>query len=160
MRARQLESVLTLVLVFVVVGCDGDDGGGTGGHGGADPRCERLCEIDMPALEGAYDVCSDESAQDCLEVCAVQIADTTGLCRSCLLEDAQFPAGSGGGGGSGTFGGSERTVTIQGPGGTCTYTAGDEAEEEACIRQVHPRRIVECEVEFRPVSECQAICAD
>jgi hypothetical protein len=105
-------------------------------------------------VEGAFDVCSAESARSCVDQCEARIAGIAPVCASCLVEDAYFwPDGDGyevlceG-----------TTCSIQGPGGTCTFPEGDRAAQEDCVRVAFPRREVACEPRFRPVTECASVC--
>ncbi len=79
----------------------GGGGGGSGGAGGAgampdaggpgqalDERCVALCEDEDP-------VCAD-AVNGCRAVCAARIDGLEGLCRACLLEDANGGACAGG----------------------------------------------------------------
>ena len=157
-----LVAVLGATSLASACGGGEDDGGGDDG-GSTDPRCVELCEIDEPSLEGAYDVCSAESAKQCKASCDARIEDVSSACASCLLEDADFGLG-----GSSGFGdecsapspecGQGARCTIAGHGGECSYCEGDQAAEEACIRQAHPRREVDCDADFRDPAECAELC--
>lgn len=99
-------------------------------------------------------MCSIASASSCVDQCEVRIADVPSLCATCLLEAASFHP-------DGQY--VDRwctydSCTIEGPAGSCTYPATNEAAEEDCIRQVYPRREVDCEVQFRSVTECAEVC--
>jgi hypothetical protein len=132
-------------------------GGGTDENRAADPRCISLCTVGQPEVEGAFDVCSEASAEQCQQECSARIADTETLCASCLLEDACF-APDCGGSDDPDFCDSSGQCTVSGREGTCTYSMGDEAARADCLRQVFPRRSVECTTEYRSLSECSAEC--
>jgi len=121
----------------------------------ADPRCATICMIDEPSISGTGDVCNLDSAQLCLDTCAVRIAGVDTLCASCLLEGAYFSTGGEVGDGDYCDG---QTCTMTGRAGTCTYPYGNEAARQTCMRQVNPRREVACEADFRPVTECSTVC--
>jgi hypothetical protein len=137
-----------------------------GGAPPADPRCEALCQIELPSTEGAYDVCSGQSAEACKAACTARIESASSLCATCLLEKATFtiPASDGAApahcapdtSGSCTDG----TCSLSGHGGTCSFCSGNEQEELNCIKQAFPRREVQCTPTFRPVAECAAMCVD
>jgi hypothetical protein len=139
----------SLVLLFVCGGC--------GGGGSTDPRCASLCIVTEPDLAGAYDVCSASSADSCQRECDARIADVTTVCASCLLEEACFGSGCDSYGDP-TFCDSSGQCTVTGREGQCTYAEGDQAARDGCLRQVFPRRTVECAPEFRSVSECSDLC--
>lgn len=149
-----------VIAVVAAAGCGGGGGAsGDGGSGNADPRCVSLCQIDEPSVEGAYDICSAESAALCIEECEARISDATSICASCLLENAYFGTGPRGtedcrfaaacGGGT--------ECTVRGA-VTCSYCSEDTASEESCLRMAYPRREVRCTPRFRPVAECAALC--
>lgn len=121
----------------------------------ADPRCAAICAIDEPAVSGAGDICSLDSAELCIDTCAVRIAGVDTLCASCLLEDAYFGTDDVVLPGDYCDG---QTCTMTGRAGTCTYPYGNETARQACMRQVSPRREVTCEADFRPVTECSSVC--
>lgn len=125
--------------------------------GATDPRCQTLCAVKQPALSGAYDVCSDASAAACAQDCTARIAGQKTVCQSCLLEKACFKPG-GCGATSSDAGCNNGQCTITGRVGSCTYPAGDQAAADNCIRQVYPRRTVECAPTYRSVTECAALC--
>lgn len=92
--------LLALIAGPACVPAGGGGGGGSGGAGGGaagddagpaaavDERCVALCEDDAPE-------CADAVA-DCRAVCAARIDGLEGLCRACLLEDANGGACSAG----------------------------------------------------------------
>ena len=122
-----------------------------------DPRCVSLCTVTEPDLAGAYDVCSAPSAAACEQDCDARIAEVTTVCASCLVEDACFEPDCGSSS-SDVFCDSSGQCTITGREGLCTYPQGDDAARDDCLRQVYPRRTVECTPEFRPVAECSDQC--
>ena len=140
-------------VILAVVACAA---AGCGLLGGLDPRCESLCVVTEPSLSGAYDICSPASADLCKQGCAKRIDGQASLCATCLLEKAEFkvPPVSG----SADFCQSGQ-CTKTGRSGSCVYTEGDAAAREACIRQVDPRREVECTADYRPVAECATTCS-
>jgi len=122
-----------------------------------DPRCVSLCVITEPDLAGAYDVCSAASTESCKQDCEARIAAVTTVCASCLLEEACFEP-SCGASGADVFCDSSGQCTVTGREGDCTYPQGDQAAEDDCLRQVYPRRTVDCTVEYRPVADCSDQC--
>jgi hypothetical protein len=132
-------------------------GGASCGGSSVDPRCVTLCIVNEPVVSGAYDVCSAGSVETCKQACDARIADVATLCASCLLEDACFAPDCGGASSGDACDGSGQ-CTVSGRTGQCTYPQGDTAAREDCLRQVYPRRTVECAAEYRPVSECAASC--
>jgi hypothetical protein len=146
--------LVTAVAVMGLSGCgDGD------GNANIDPRCVRVCTHEASDIEGAYDVCSAGSVTQCQRECQARIADTETVCATCLLEGTCF-------GGEddptcrymGVGGCSSAGCTLSGREGSCTYPLGDTAAYENCVRQVYPRRTVECTSEYRPVSDCASLC--
>jgi len=123
--------------------------------GGVDPRCETLCVIQEPSLSGAYDICSQASADRCKQDCDAHIKDVTSTCASCLLEQATFSVPPVSSSGDVCNAG---TCTTTGRAGSCDYPQGNDAARDDCIRQVSPRREVECTPTYRPVSECNSTC--
>ncbi len=147
-----LFSVTTLVLAS---GCG--SGSDADPYTDADPRCAAVCAIDEPAVEGAGDVCSEDSAAACVDQCEARIVDVSTVCATCLLEETSFgdevlP-------GSHWCDGDTLRCTIEGRNGSCNYSYGDQAGLENCLRQVYPRREVDCDVDFRPVNDCAEVCA-
>jgi hypothetical protein len=134
-------------------------------NSGPDPRCTSLCTIQQPPVANAGDVCSQTSADKCLQECAARIEGKTAVCGDCLLQNAQFGNTTGGSGpgsdcnslSTNCPGASE--CTMIGPGGTCTYCANDSAAEQNCYVQTNPRREVECPTDFRDPAVCSALCA-
>ena len=152
--------VLGLAAVLAGNACRSAGGDGYEGDGGGDvdPRCQSLCIIEEPEIEGAYDVCSEESAELCRQECAAYISGASALCAACLLEDACFDTACGASlVGDGPACDTEGCV-INSEHGSCTYPVGDVAAMEDCIRQVFPRRTVSCETEYRPVTDCTEAC--
>ena len=149
-----MKTWLGVAVVLLATACGGGDGGGN-----VDPRCNSLCTIDEPEVEGAFDICSDRSAQQCKQECTVRIADANSLCASCLLEQACF-APACGASGDGPACDANGQCTVTGREGSCMYPAGDDAARDNCLRQVEPRRSVECTPEYRSVEECSAVCVD
>ena len=127
---------------------------GCGGGSSTDPRCNSVCAITEPDIAGAFDVCSAASTDACKQECSARIADVTSLCALCLVEDAHL----GGAEDSVADGCDQTQCTVTGREGTCSYPVGDQAASEDCLRQVYPRRTVDCTTEYRPVSECSAEC--
>ena len=136
-----------MILALVLIGCGG-------GGESVDPRCASLCVIEEPPIEGAGDICSQASADLCIDECQVRIADTSSTCATCVLEDASFGDDNDSPGDFCMNG----TCTVTGREGECMYPEGDTAAREDCERQVNPRRDVECDTDFRPVEECAALC--
>lgn len=137
------------LLAVAAPACGGDDAA-------VDPRCESVCAIDEPPVAGAYDICSEASADQCRRECTARIADVATVCGTCLIEEACFAPDCGGDSPGDFCEAGQCTVT--GREGQCTYPEGDTAAREDCLRQVYPRRVVECATEYRPVSECGASC--
>lgn len=144
-------SIVTCALV-IVGACGGDDDP----LANADPRCAAICQIEVPSLEGAYDVCSTASQASCVDQCAARIDGVSSVCASCLLEDADFGTGDDVTPGDQCESGS---CTTFGRLGSCTYPEGNQAAREDCIRQVSPRREVACDVDFQPVTDCASVCS-
>lgn len=153
---RVLASLLAVVVpALTVAACSSAD----------DPRCVALCTIKEPSTAGAYDICSQASADQCLELCAARIGDATTICADCLLDDADFGTGGISGGGDdcvspSSCGGSTALCTMTGRGGSCDYCEGDDAAYDACLPKVFPRRAVACETDFGDSSKCAAVCAE
>ncbi|WP_394849163.1 hypothetical protein LZC95_17160 [Pendulispora brunnea] len=153
---RALFSAVAMAgLAIALYGCS-DDGDAS------DPRCAQLCAIDEPSLEGAYDVCSEKSASDCRTECAARLSGTTSVCAQCLLEDASFGIGAQDGlgvsCGSGSAQCGSQSCTMTGRAGSCTYCGDNKQQTEDCIRQVEPRRSVECKTRYQSVSKCAQFC--
>ncbi len=148
---RTIRSLLYSVTALVLAcGCGNDDSP----FANADPRCAAVCAIRTPSLEGAFDVCSMDSAAACLEQCEIRIADVATVCAGCLLERASFRTDP-------IDISSDCTASgciIYGRAGSCSYPPGNAAAEDDCLRQVYPRREVDCEVSFRPVNDCAEVC--
>lgn len=123
--------------------------------GGVDPRCESLCAVQEPSLAGAHDICSQASADRCKADCNARISGVTSLCATCLLEKAEFRVPPTSSSGDSCVSG---TCTTTGRAGSCDYPEGDTSAREACIRQVSPRREIECTAAYRPVDECASTC--
>lgn len=132
--------------------------GGTSGSD--DPRCAALCTIKQPSTPNVGDVCSQASADSCLEQCGAQVKDTTAACGDCLLVDADFGTGdeTSGGGCGPTVACPGGECMESGPGGTCTYCSDDMTAEQNCYAMAHPRREVECKVDFRDPLKCATLC--
>lgn len=127
------------------------------GSSDPDPRCLSVCEIREPAVEGAFDICSQSSADTCVNECTARIDGVETVCGTCLLEQAYFGTGPDDGI-NGMCENGSCTMYGDDPGETCTYTEGDAAAIENCYRQLFPRREVDCSTSFRPVSECASVC--
>jgi hypothetical protein len=136
-------------LCLALVACAPDDRPIDG-----DPRCASLCSIDVPPLEGAFDVCSEDSARSCFDQCESRIGDSTTSCSECLLQNAQFGAPIDASADCDTGG----NCTVQGHGGSCTYRADDDADRDRCTRIAFPRRVVSCPVIFETAFNCNAVC--
>jgi hypothetical protein len=145
---------LWTMAVLAATGCGGGDDGGDR----VDPRCASVCAVHEPDLDGAFDVCSPASADQCEAECSARIAETTSLCASCLLEESCFDTSCEGTPGGGDDCDSTGQCTVHGREGSCTYTSGDQGAYDDCLRQVYPRRAVECSAEYRPVVECASVC--
>lgn len=135
-----------------------------GGGAADDPRCQSLCTIKEPSTPGAGDICSQASADACRETCGAHIQDESTVCQDCLLEGAYFGLTSEGAGNE--CGTSpmcpvldDVLCTDSGPGGDCQYCESDTAAKEACYKKAHPRREVECKVDFRDPAKCTDACA-
>lgn len=136
-------------LMILLVACDPDD------RDGGDPRCASICKVDVPELDGAYAVCSEASAEQCLAQCNTRVANVSDTCGTCLLNGASFGTGpidaeadcdqSG-------------TCTIEGPGGRCTYVAADSADRDRCTRIAFPREVVSCPASFIDARNCSVNC--
>ena len=140
------------LLLALLTSCSGGSGDG---DGDSDPRCNSLCRIEEPSLDGAHDICSEDSAVLCKDECNARIELAPSLCASCLLEDATY--GLDDSVSSGDFC-ENGQCTKTGREGSCTYPQGDDAARDACTRQVYPRREVHCDYEFQPVQDCASIC--
>ncbi len=120
-----------------------------------DPRCTSICKVVVPPLDGAYEVCSEASADQCLTECNIRVANVSETCATCLLEDASFGTApidaqadcdqSG-------------TCTIDGPGGSCTYVAADAEDRDRCTRIAFPREVVSCPASFTSAGNCSSNC--
>lgn len=133
-------------------------------YGPTDPRCDPICVVEEPAVEGAFEICSQASAALCKATCTAQVEDLSSVCATCLLEEAAFPAA--GDSAIGTF--CETDGTGQCAGGSlcemrhqqmrCQYCEGDQTAQEECLRQLYPRTEVACDVGLRDVAECSSVC--
>ncbi|MGE0551342.1 MAG: hypothetical protein AB7O24_31825 [Kofleriaceae bacterium] len=142
--------------------------GACGGNGGEpdldnyDARCVAACtDKSDTSVEGAGAICNSESKTLCLEECEARIEGTSTTCATCLVEDSCF--GINGCSGPDVYANcvgnsSGITCTLMGPEGSCTYPQGDIAKEEACLKQVDPRREVTCEARFQPATACATLC--
>lgn len=154
-KSRSVTVSLSLLLAALLVPACG------GSSGADDPRCAALCTIKQPSTPNAGDICSQASADACLEQCAAHVKDTAAPCGDCLLDDAHFGTSSEGGGGECAFTAAcpDGECTETGPGGSCTYCSSDMAAEQDCYVKTHPRREVECKTDFRDPTKCTALCA-
>jgi hypothetical protein len=143
---------LAVAFMVIVVAWSASCGGRS-----VDPRCVSLCVVTEPDLAGAYDVCSAASAATCKQDCDARIAEVTTVCASCLLEESCFGSDCGAAGSNDACDSSGQ-CTVTGREGDCTYPQGDQAARDDCLRQVYPRRTVDCTPEFRPVAECSDQC--
>ena len=158
MKELSMKLLLVLTPFIAMAAACGNDA--NDGEPAADPRCDSLCTIKEPELEDAYDVCSQASAQRCLRDCAARLVDVSSVCASCLVEEACFDVQCGPHKGPGGVDcDSSGVCTIYGREGSCSYPAGNQAALEDCLRQVYPRREVECTPEYRPVAGCAAVCS-
>jgi hypothetical protein len=132
---------------------------GSDGRVDADPRCEVICAIREPPLDGAGDICSADSAEQCRAECDIRIDDLSSLCATCLLEYACFAPSCSGEVPPGEDC-SETVCVVRGRAGECSYNRGDAAARDACVRQVNPRREVDCRAQYRAVNDCAALCTD
>ena len=141
------------MLVLVLVACGPGD---RDPLAGADPACASLCKIVEPPLAGAYDICSEDSARDCVDMCESRIAgQPAGGCVDCLLGGASF--------GTGPIDAEAEcddsgTCTIEGPGGSCTYVADDPVDRDRCTRIAFPRTVIDCPVSFGSTQGCGLTC--
>lgn len=143
-----------IIIGLIGINCSGTDS--VDHDKNLDPRCQSICIIEEPYLDGAFDICSEASAGLCKDECSARIEAVSSLCAICLLEDAYFGLGERVGTSDFcTNGQCEKT----GRAGTCTYPQGDDQAEEDCARQVYPRREVHCDAEFAPVQDCAALCS-
>lgn len=155
MRAPFPFVAVVLAVAALVAAC--------GGGAADDPRCVSLCTIDEPSIEGAGDICSQASADACRQSCGAQIESEDSACAACLLEDASFSRDSVSGGNgecstSAECGINDVLCNDSGPGGTCEFCSDDEAAELECYKKTHPRREVECDVDFRDPAKCSDLC--
>lgn len=147
------------LLGCALAACGNEEVPGTG-----DPRCEQICEIELPEYEGVGDVCSASARATCLAECAVRIEGVSTLCASCLLESAHW------GPTSDYFDenlfcipGDECSnlhCTADGPGGTCSFCLEDQDARLACYRTAFPRTETDaCQSYYRPVMGCAELCS-
>lgn len=141
------------IALLCLAACDPDD---RGPFEHADPRCASLCEIVEPPLSGAYDICSFDSASSCVDQCESRIGNVGGDCADCLLDFASFGTDPIDASAACDQGGN---CTMEGPGGRCTYRADDPSDRDRCTRIVHPRREVECFVNFQSARNCTTTCS-
>jgi hypothetical protein len=134
--------------LFGILACGGSE---------PDPRCLAVCEIREPAVEGAFDICSQSSASACVDQCAARIEGVESVCGTCLLEQAYFGTGPDDGP-NGMCENGSCTMYGDDPGESCTFDEGDQAAIEDCYRQLFPRREVDCSPSFQPVSGCSGVC--
>ncbi|MBL4633028.1 MAG: hypothetical protein JKY56_04105 [Kofleriaceae bacterium] len=146
----KMKSLLASILLLGLLSCGSDSA-----DENLDPRCQSICIIDEPSLDGAFDICSEASAGLCKDECTVRIEEATSLCATCLLEDADFGVGIRAGSSDFCDNGICQKIGRE---GTCTYTQGDDQARDDCSRQVFPRREVHCDTEYAPVLDCSAIC--
>ncbi len=148
-----MKVAVVITLILGALGCTGTDSADHDEN--LDPRCQSICAIEEPYLEGAFDICSETSAELCRFECSARIELASDICALCLLEDAVFGDDDGGISLDPCNAGS---CTINGRGGSCTYPQDDQTAEENCLRQVHPRTEVSCDTEFAPVESCATFC--
>lgn len=86
--ARMWKHALFVALCLSASACDDSEKSEHQTRVSEDPRCQALCTDAPPTVEGAYDMCSIESLDQCGELCEVRIEDTQNLCAECLLEGA------------------------------------------------------------------------
>jgi hypothetical protein len=150
-----LALVLSAAFAAVLAAC--------GGGSADDPRCVSLCTIKQPPIDGAGDICSQASADQCKQECGAHIDGVPTACADCLLQDAQFGGGTSSGGGDECHNDAkcpETTLcTETGNGTSCEYCEGDKTAEDNCYKQLHPRREVDCTASFRDPAKCSAVCA-
>jgi hypothetical protein len=130
-------------------------GGSPTSPSGADPRCVALCGP-PGENDGEGNWCDADSVSRCFSLCAARIAGQTSLCQTCLLEKAEFSTPS------------NRVAETCGPTGCevengsgerCAYRTDD--ERRACFARLFPPKEVDCgSPDFRPVTECAAVCAE
>ncbi|MCA9519600.1 MAG: hypothetical protein KC609_01445 [Myxococcales bacterium] len=138
-------------LLLFVVGCSKT---GSSDADAVDPLCESLCETAPPKLDDAFKVCSAASVEACRTTCDDLVRDYIPICGSCRLEGASFSTGE-------TVDEScdaDGLCTIRNGAG-CQYPNGDSAQRDACYRTLFPREEVECEPQFRPLSDCADLCS-
>jgi len=131
---------------------------GCGGDSSVDARCKTLCTIKEPSISGAYDICSQASADSCLADCAAHISGVSTLCASCLLEDSCFNVSCGDSANDPVFCSSGQ-CTITGRAGSCNYPEGNKSAYENCVRQVEPRREVQCQPAYQAITKCGTACS-
>lgn len=122
-----------------------------------DPRCENLCTIQNPDIDGAFDVCSQDSADLCKRLCMARIKGQGTLCQSCLLEGAMFSTDA-----PPTYtikcSGTICTITTSSQ-STCDYFTTSEDSRQRCFRQLFPRKDVACMPRFQSVGFCLPVCS-
>jgi hypothetical protein len=136
---------------------------GGGGYAAKNPQCDALCKIEEPSLEGAYNICSTASADSCKELCDLRIDGQTSLCTSCLLEKAKYGSdqvkqNSACATQTPSSCGSGALCTESHSGTSCSWCENDQAAHDNCMRTLFPRTEIDCDVEFRPVSDCASFC--
>jgi hypothetical protein len=148
-----LKASLPMICTFLFACGGGGGDSGTVVPSSDDPRCSALCTIDIPRVDGAFGVCDTDSASNCVDLCEARIKGASSICGSCLLEQAEFQAGYGGGSSC-----TNDQCTISSELGSCTFTDQNQAQEEDCDRKVFPRKTVSCTVEFESVTKCASVC--
>ncbi|WP_394822265.1 hypothetical protein [Pendulispora albinea] len=145
-------------MLVALLACSGDDDDASTN---VDPRCVQLCTIKEPSRPDAYDICSEQSARTCRSTCAARLTGTSGACSQCLLDKAYFGAYEPGASCSGrsTECGGGTQCTLTGSGGKCSYCENDPSRRDACIREAHPRRTIDCTAHYEPVSACASFCS-
>jgi len=139
-----------LVGAVGIMGCGEDDP-----FTDADPRCAAACAIEEPPITDALDICSVDSARECLSQCATRIESVAPLCASCLVEQARFAPD-----GHPEFNWEcdGATCWVTNGAEVCQYPRSDDVAREDCFRQLYPRREVACDVNWRPVIDCAEVC--
>jgi len=143
-RWRHVQTI-AMAIAFFLSGCQD-----------VDPRCEELCTVQEPEIEGAFDICSQDGVDLCTRLCAARIKGQGTLCQSCLLEGATFTPDS-----QQTYSikcnGTMCTITTSNQ-STCDYLTTSEDSRQSCFRRLFPRKSVNCMPSFLSVGLCLPVC--
>lgn len=82
--------MFSVFAAMALFGCGAaEDDGESGAPSSSEPRCAALCGVDeSPVFEGAYDACSSESLEECVDLCEARVEGQSSLCAECLLEES------------------------------------------------------------------------